>query len=436
MIKIEKITNGSNFDLSGIKVGDKIISLNGKKINDKLDFAFHSVNFPLSVILKRNDEIKEFLVEDKNDNEESGAEVAEMKLRHCGNDCVFCFVSQLPKGMRKTLYEKDEDFRYSFLYGNYFTFTNTTWKDLDRIIEQKMTPLYVSIHAVDPDIRHYLLGKKVDGSYKDDYLDKMKYLTDNGIQLHTQIVMCPDINDGKVLKETIEKMYSFFPQVISLSIVPLGKTKYRKSNHLPELRSVTKEDAEKAIDLITEYQQRFLEESGTNFAFAADEFYLKAGRNIPEDEHYESYEQYENGIGMVRDYLERLKKENKYFPKSIKHNKQITLITGKLFAPILKDTISPILKKIKKLEFEILPVENKHFGEEITVAGLLTGKDVIAAIKDSQLKTDLIILPDTCLNYNSVFLDNLSLKDLEDSLQTKIIQFSNFKTLAKEIGNC
>ena len=420
MLKIIEIQKGSPADKAEIVSGDLIMTINGHEINDLLDFNFYTADEPLKISFKAGNTSKEVIFQESGSN---GITVEEIKIKHCGNDCIFCFVTQNPKGLRKSLYVKDEDYRFSFLDGNYFTLTKTSPKELQRIVDMKLSPLYVSVHAIKPDIRRKLLGIKKD----DDLMGKMKFLTDHKIEIHTQIVLCPEINDGDVLEDTITNLQKLYPQVASIAVVPVGKTKHR--THLPKIRSITKDDAKNTIELISKYQDRYLQEIGTRFVFPADEFFLKAEVNVPSDEYYEDYQQYEDGIGMVRSFLDSFKEAVEDFPEKIKKKIKITIVTGYSFHPIIEEYVLPALTKIKGLRIELLKVENKLLGKEITVAGLLSGNDIIDTVLENGSESDVLLIPDTCLNYNGLFLDDLSVDDLEKKLKRDVVKLDSFSEL-------
>ena len=420
MLKIIEIQKGSPAEKAGVFIGDVIMTINGHEINDLLDFNFYTANEPLKIFFQTKDATKEVIFVKSGDN---GIIVEDIKVRHCGNDCIFCFVTQNPKGLRKTLYVKDEDYRFSFLYGNYFTLTKTSKKELKRIVDMKLTPLYVSVHAIKPDIRKKLLGIKKD----DNLMDKIKFLTENKIEIHTQIVLCPDINDGDVLDDTISTLREFHPQIASIAVVPLGKTKHREN--LPFIRSVTKDDAKNLIAQIAKHQERYLQEADTRFVFPADEFFLKAEMNVPSDDYYEDYQQYEDGIGMVRSFLDSFEKASAKFPKKIDKKIKITIATGYSFYPIMQKYVIPVLTKVKNLEIELFKVENKLLGKEITVAGLLCGNDIINTVLENNSKSDILLIPDTCLNFDKLFLDDLSINDIETKLKRKVLKLDSFSEL-------
>lgn len=424
MITITSIKKGSTADKKGLKPGDRIETINGQPVSDMLDFHLYASYLPLEINALRGKKKIAIDVETVPQIMKLGIEVEDLKIRHCGNRCLFCFVDQNPKGLRKTLYVKDEDFRYSYLYGSFCTLSKITGKDLLRIVRQRLSPLYISVHAVDNDVRVRLLGLKAE----DNFLEKLRFLTDHGIELHTQIVMVPGINDGKVLKQTIETLYSI-QGVLSVAVVPLGKTKHRKG--LADLSSVTKDDAQKTIAMIEKYQQAFFKESDTRFVFAADEFYLKAGIALPPHKNYESYQQYENGVGLVRYFITKVQKESKEYPLKIKKPLTVLFITGKSFLDTLNTHLVKKLNKIENLSVCAVAAENTVLGPEVTVSGLLFGKDMIDAAEHSGVRADYVIIPETSLNTDGVTLDNMTLKDISKTLGTKVITSDRISELFK-----
>ena len=423
MIKIINIKKKSPAERKGLLPGDEIISINGMEVRDYLDYKLYSSDFPLEYIISRKDEIYSLIFDEEEDAYDKGIDVEDMKIKHCGNKCIFCFVDQNPSGLRKALYLKDEDFRYSFLYGSYFTLSNIREEDLKRIKQQQLSPLYISVHAADRKVRMKLLGINYDDGFK----KKLAFLTRNKIELHTQIVLCPGINDGKVLDATVKFLHSHYPNVLSVAVVPVGKTCHR--DKLFSIDSFTETTSAGVIKQIESLQKDFLEKSGTRFVFAADEFYLKAGIKIPNKNYYENFSQYENGVGMTRLFLEELKKAKKSFPKAMKEKRKLLIVTGKSFYPVLIQHLLPELDKIQNLSVKIIAAENRLFGENVTVAGLLCGKDIIHAVKQSDFSADKIILPDTCLNFDGMFLDDMTLSALKRKLKTDVEIFTNFSCL-------
>jgi len=416
MVKIVNIEKRSEADKAGIKKDDKLISVNGNPIEDAIDFSFYCADEPLELLLDGKNGIYKAQFSSAGNN---GIEVEELKIKHCGNNCIFCFINQNPKGMRKTIYVKDEDYRFSFLYGNYFTLTMITQKDLDRIVRMRLSPLYISVHTADNKVRKKLLGVKKD----DGLLEKMKYLTDNGIELHTQIVLCPGYNDGKVLEETVTTLRQLHPMVRSVAVVPVGLTGHREN--LPVIEPVSKESAEKTVKLISKFNKKYKKEIYTNFVFAADEFYLKSGTEFPDEDYYEDYIQYEDGVGMVRNFIERFKESIELIPDQIAEKTSVTIVTGGLFYPVMKEIVLPEMKEVKNLTVKLIKADNKLFGRSVTVAGLLGGADIISAVGKAESENDVLLIPSTCLNYDGRFLDDLTIDDLNKKTGYKVRLLEN-----------
>jgi len=357
---------------AGLRQGDRLLAIDGQPLKDALDVlaAMGEEQFDVEFARARR---AYATVITRRLGQDWGAQVEPPAVRHCGNRCLFCFVDQMPKGFRSTLYIKDEDYRYSFLYGSFCTLSNITRREMDRIVAQNLSPLYISVHAVDSNVRLQLLGLKKD----DHFMEKLAFLADNGIQFHTQIVLCPEINDGKVLIETIESLYQLYPGVLSVVVVPLGKTKFREG--LAPLRSVNKRDAEKTLSVVNRLQKKYLKRAGTRFVFAADEFYLMSNTPFPKNSEYEEYQQYENGVGMARYFLQAFNTAKKSFPAKISRPCSVLIVTGKSFYPVIRRNVLPALNRIQNVNAQAIAVHNHLLGDEITVAGLLCGKDTIRA---------------------------------------------------------
>jgi len=423
VIKIINIRKKSPAERKGLRPGDEIISINGMEVRDYLDYKLYSSDFPLEYIIRRDGETYSLIFDEEEDAYDKGIDVEDMKIKHCGNKCIFCFVDQNPPGLRKGLYLKDEDFRYSFLYGSYFTLSNIRDEDLKRIKKQQLSPLYISVHAAQKKVRMKLLGINYDDGFK----RKLSFLTRNKIELHTQIVLCPGVNDGKVLDDTVKFLHSHHPYVLSVAVVPVGKTCHR--DKLFSIDSFTETTSAVVIKQIESLQKVFLEKSDTRFVFAADEFYLKAGFKIPNKNYYENFSQYENGVGMSRIFLDELKRAKKTFPKAMKEKRNLLIVTGKSFYPVLIKHLLPELEKIQNLSAKIIAAENRLFGSSVTVSGLLCGNDIIHAVKQSNFQADKIILPDTCLNFDEIFLDDMTLPALKRKLKTDVEIFTKFSCL-------
>ncbi|MCI0515800.1 DUF512 domain-containing protein, partial [candidate division KSB1 bacterium] len=346
-----------------------------------------------------------------------------IRYRSCGNHCIFCFVDQNPPHLRPTLYFKDEDFRLSFLFGSYVTLTNLSRRDAARIVAQRLSPLYVSIHAVNPTVRQKLLGLR-----KEDHLmKKLRFLTRHRIQIHAQIVLCPGINDGPVLEDTLQQLSQFYPWLNSVAIVPLGLTQHRQS--LPELAPVTPALSQSLLDWGEKLTATFYQRWKCHWLYFADEFYLTATVRIPPARRYDDFVQLENGVGMTRHFLDEFRRRARHFPHHLPHPKKITLITGTLAAPMLIKFVLPVLARITNLSVNVVAVPNQFYGASVTVSGLLTGQDIAAALANIDAG-DEVGLPPNCLNYDQLFLDDWTLADLEQRTGKKVkVLNNNFSNL-------
>lgn len=413
MIHIIDIEPGSIAEELGIQAGDTLVSINGREINDELDYRFHNNGEELEVLVEHDGEQTIFEIE-KEPHEDVGLIVEDMQMRKCGNSCIFCFVHQNPKGLRKPLYFKDEDYRFSFLHGHYVTLTNTTQEDLDRIVEQRLSPLYVSVHVTDTELRKFMLGIK----REDHLLEKLEFLTRNGIELHTQIVLCPGINDGAVLDQTLVDLKAYYPRIGSVAIVPVGLTQFR--TYLPKIPAVTKAYSLQTMQIIDKKRKELRKELGSAFVYLSDEFYITTDTVLPDAEYYEDFYQLENGVGLTRDFINRFHEElpQLNLPASL----NLTLVSGVLGATVLQKYIVPHLQNLPNLTVDLQKVINQFYGESITVAGLLVGQDIYNALKDKSLG-DYVVLPPRVLNHDRLFLDDWSIDDLEEKLGKEVLIF-------------
>jgi len=404
-IKIAKVCPGSQAEKLGFLPGDLLLSVNSYKLRDPIDFLFHSSNNSLYIKIKRNGEnINVQTV--REESREFGIDFEPFKVLTCKNNCIFCFVKQLPKGLRRTLYIKDDDYRMSFLYGNYVTLTNLKDEDRRRIIEQRLSPLYISVHSTNRALRNKLLGN----SKTPDILKELKYFTDNKIRFHTQIVVCPGYNDGKELSKTISDLHKFYPYVLSIAVVPVGLTLSQERS----IRPVGEEEASDILNVIGYFQRRFKKKNGDPFVYGADELYIKAKIPFPALRDYRDFPQIENGVGMVPLFLNRAK--NLKIPKSLPRNKRFLTFTGVSFYPFLKKFADRLFEK-ENLMIEVISVENTFFSPSITVAGLLTGTDVIRTLLDKIGTQEKLLVPDVVLkDGENMLLDDITLKDMEKTL--------------------
>ncbi|MFQ9510672.1 MAG: DUF512 domain-containing protein [Lachnospiraceae bacterium] len=415
---ITKIEPGSIAEELELEPGDRILSVNNQEIEDVFDYHYLIEDEYIELLaVKPNGE--EWLLEiDKDYNEDLGI-VFESSLmseyKSCTNKCIFCFIDQMPPGMRETLYFKDDDSRLSFLQGNYITLTNMRDKDIDRIIKYHLSPINISVHTTNPDLRKKMLHNRFAGQA----LDKIKRLYDAGIEMNGQIVLCKGVNDGAELEKTIDDLAAFIPHMQSLSVVPVGLTKYREG--LYPLESFEKEDAEKVIDLIEDRQRKIYEKHGIHFVQASDEFYILANRPMPEPDRYDGYIQLENGVGMVRLLLEESKEALEAVSKDVcTQSMEITLATGKLAYPFLREICGWVEEKFPNIKINVHWIRNDFFGEKITVSGLITGTDLINQLKDKKLGERLLLPVNMFRSGERVFLDDITAEEVETALRVPI----------------
>lgn len=414
--KIKSVMPGSIAEELEIEAGDLLLAVNDVEIKDVFDYHYYLNEEYIVVLIQKPDGEQWELEIEKEYEEDLGIEFEQGLMdeyRSCRNKCVFCFIDQMPPGMRETLYFKDDDARLSFLQGNYITLTNMSEEDLERILLYKLSPVNISIHSMNPELRCKLLHNRFAG----DALKKLKRLYEGQIEMNSQIVLCRDLNDGKELDFSIEELAKLYPYMRSLSVVPVGITKYREG--LEPLKKFEKEHANQVIDQIEAWQEQFLEKLGTRFVFASDEWYIVAGRELPEEDYYEGYGQIENGVGMVRSLVEEVKSGLEDFAGS-DEKKKISTATGKLAAPIIKECAAYINQKFPNIEIQVCTIENEFFGKDITVAGLITAQDIMKQLKNVDLG-EYLILPSTMLRSGEeVFLDDYTVEDLKKTLQIPI----------------
>lgn len=428
---ISKIKKNSIAEEMGIEVGDVLCSINGKEINDIIDYLYHTADEYLEVEIKKNNGEVWLLEIEKDYDEDLGIIFSNPildKANHCKNKCIFCFIDQLPKNMRKSLYFKDDDSRLSFLQGNFVTLTNLSDKDIDRIIEYNISPINVSIHTTNPQLRVKMLNNKNAGNI----LERLKKLTRNRILVNGQVVLCPNINDGVELDKTIKDLYPLYPNLHSLAIVPVGITKYRE-----KLFNITPFDKEKSIKVINQIKkwQTFLKQKiNTNFVYLSDEFFINADYELPEYKEYEDFPQLENGVGLIRKFeFEFFSSLNK-LPLNLNITKNISVITGTSAKDFIEKLARELMDRYKGLNIKVYAIKNNFFGDTITVSGLITGQDIIKQLKKKDLG-DKVIIPKSMLKSDEdIFLDDISVKMLEKELNTKIdISEVNGKDFIKKI---
>jgi putative radical SAM enzyme (TIGR03279 family) len=430
IIEVEPDSLAAEFEL---EAGDRVWTINGKRVRDALDFKFLTAgeeDLTLEVIKADGEEWQ--LEVDKDESERWGIEFEPMMPRQCGNDCIFCFIQQNPEGSRQSLWVRDEDIRFSFMYGNYSTLTTVSKAEVQRVIEQRLSPQYVSVHATDLELRAYLLGieKKID------VIAQMKHFIDHGIEIHAQVVLCPTLNDGQQLVKTIYDLAQLHPGIVSTAIVPLGITDKHKYRN--RLVAVTDEFCGEIIDLVTPIQNDLKKKLGTVFAFLGDEFYIRAGRKIPPKSHYrivrasaddDAYPQIEDGVGMVRQFFDSQAKRMKQLAKmrengdfSLAKARKVygTLATGLVFYPMLKEAVEE-MNEVFGTRLHVAPVNNIFFGEGVTVAGLLSGVDFLNS--RDKFRGEFLMLPPHCYREHDLkFLDGMNVGELAGELALPILR--------------
>jgi putative radical SAM enzyme (TIGR03279 family) len=399
----------------GIRKGDLLIRINGEDVKDFLEFKYLISDEDVFLEIESRDGVRRSMRVKKEWDDDLGIDV-EVRYRRCRNKCIFCFVDQLPKGLRRTLYFKDDDYRLSFLYGNYITLTDLDEEDLRRIRERRLSPIYVSVHATNPRLRAFMLSGKEDPDRslveRADIIPKLRSLSEARIELHAQIVLCPGINDGEELERTVSDL-SEIPMVKTVALVPVGLTDHRDG--LYPLNPVTPEYARRVVRWAKGRQREFLRRIGRRFLFLSDEFYLISGEELPPLAHYEDLAQVENGVGMTRVFIEEFSRAIRRIPGRSKAKARISIVTGLLAFPILKKYVVWRLRKVEGLKLDLIAVENKFLGRSITVAGLLTGRDILEALSGRDLG-DLVLVPGEALNQDGLFLDDIRLGDMEREL--------------------
>ncbi len=413
---ISSVAPGSIAQEMGIEPGDRLLEVNGKSPEDVFDYRYLMNEEEILVLIRKaNGEEWELEIE-KEYEDDLGIEFENGLMddyRSCRNKCIFCFIDQLPKGMRSTLYFKDDDSRLSFLQGNYLTLTNMSEHDIDRIIQYKLSPINISFQTMNPELRCKMLHNRFAG----EIFDKVKRLKDAGIIMNGQIVLCRGVNDGAELERSIRELTAYMPQLESVSVVPVGLTRYRDG--LYPLEPFTKEDACEVLDLIHGWQEKLYKEWGNHFIHAGDEWYILAERPIPEEKTYDGYLQLENGVGMVR-LLEEEVVQTLAGMTGDDRKIHRTIATGELAAPFLRKHVESVRKKYPNVDIQVLAIKNEFFGGKITVAGLITGTDLISQLKGKDLGDRLLLTNHMLKSGEPVFLDDVTVDDVQNALQIKV----------------
>ena len=420
---ISKVYKDSIADELGIEVGDLLISINGEPIHDIIEYRFLLSDEYLEVeIQKQNREVYIYEIE-KDYDDDLGIEFTNPiidKAKSCRNKCVFCFIDQLPKGMRETLYFKDDDSRLSFLQGNFVTLTNMSEEDINNIIKYRISPINISVHTTNPELRKTMIKNKFAGNL----YSIMERLAEAQIQMNCQIVLCPGYNDKEELERTVSDLTKLYPYVNSVAAVPVGITKHRE--HLPNLEIFNEKTAGETIDQVDKLQKKYLKELGTRFIFLSDEFYIMANRKLLDYDEYEGFIQFENGVGMIskfereiKDYLENLSEDHK------SKIKKVSIATGHSAYEFMCEMAKCIMEKCPNVQIDVYKIINNFFGDTITVSGLVTATDIIDQLKDKNLGETLYIPRSMLKADEEIFLDNITLENLSDIMGLEVVPCLN-----------
>lgn len=418
-VQITSVIKRSPSSRAGIKSGDMLISLNGHPIHDVLDYMFYAAEIKVNVLVERNNEKLSFDIV-KSEYDDLGLEFDSFLMdqkQSCTNKCIFCFIDQMPPGMRDTLYFKDDDARLSFLQGNYVTLTNLNQNDIDRIIQMRLN-INVSVHTTNPELRCRMMHNRFAG----EKLDYLRQFAKAGIAMNCQIVLCPGINDGKELERTLTDLGNLMPNIQSVAVVPVGITKFRDG--LYPLTLFNKETAGAALDLIEGFQTKFLDKYGTRVVFPADEFYVTAERPIPNGKCYEEYSQYENGVGMLRSLADEFESAMKLADDPTKP-RTVSIATGAAAHKFISELVEKAEKKWHNINCNVYKITNHFFGETITVSGLITATDIISQLKDKPLGDALLLTTSMFKRDTDIFLDDMTIPDVEKALGVKVIVTEN-----------
>lgn len=403
---------------AGLEAGDLLVSINGQPVRDILEYNYLCLEDELTLEILRDGELLETEIELY--DEDLGIEFEDDLfdgLRSCRNNCVFCFLHQMPKGMRKSLYVRDDDYRLSLAHGNYVTLTNVSDEELRRICDQKMSPIYISVQASEPELRAKLLRNESAGRI----MEQLRVLAESRIRMNTQVVLCRGINDGEHLRRTISDLSSLHPWVESIGVVPVGLTKYREN--LFPLQSFDRESAQEVVGECSRWQKRLKAEKGTHLVYPSDEFYLLSGKRLPSAASYEGFPQLENGIGLSRVFIDELRWVRRWLKTHTIRPGRYVLVTGTLATPLVED-LAEIMSQIEGVKVRVCTVLNKFFGESVTVTGLLTGQDVQATVAEAS-QDEEVLIPEVMLNEDR-FLDDIMVSGLRSSSKAQITVVPTF----------
>lgn len=431
-VEIKSVLKGSPVDGLDVQAGDVLISVNGHDIADVLDYMYYSAEISTELLIERG-ENRHTVYVTKSEYDDLGLEFETFlmdKKQSCCNKCIFCFIDQMPPNMRETLYFKDDDARLSFLQGNYVTLTNLDQKDIDRIIQMKLS-INISVHTTNPELRCMMMNNRFAG----EKLDYLRQFAKAGISMNCQIVLCPGINDGTELEHTLTDLGNLMPNIQSIAVVPVGLTKFREG--LYPLKLFNKESAGKTLDLIESFQKMFFDKYGTRLVFPADEFYITAERPLPTGEAYEEYSQYENGVGMLRSLIDEFERACDTAEDGDVKPCSTSIATGELAYKYICGLAENAAKKWHTIDCKVYKIRNDFFGETITVTGLITGRDLIAQLKGKPLGDVLLLSANMVRRDDLVFLDDITVADVERELgvSVRIVENDGFELFDAISGN-
>ncbi len=414
MVKIQSVEKGSYAEKADLKQDDILLAINGNEINDVLDYRFYIMDKKLEMVYKRGDDILNTVIK-KDEYSDIGLEFSTYLMdekKRCRNNCIFCFIDQNPSGMRETIYFKDDDERLSFLHGNYVTLTNLKDSDIERIIKMRISPVNVSVHTTNPELRVTMMRNRFAG----DCLRYLKMLDDADISINAQLVLCNGINDGKELERSLHDLV-MLKNIESIAMVPCGLTAHRSG--LYPLKPFDKESAANVIDIANSFGSYCYESRGMRLIYPSDEFYLLAGRDMPDESYYEGYPQLENGVGMIRsdtdEFLECLENE-----EGKVYNRSITVVTGYAASNFISSMADKVMERYPELKVNVCPIRNDFFGHSVTVSGLVTGNDILKQLKGKDLGSELLIPENMLRAQRDLFLDDVSVEELERALDIKV----------------
>ena len=425
---ISAIHQGSLAEELELVPGDKIISINEQELTDIIDLSFALADEEIEMLIEHENGEQEIIAFEKDIDEEFGAEFESAvfgKIRQCANNCYFCFVDQVAPNMRDSLYIKDDDYRLSFLYGNFVTMTNMGPRDLERIHRLHLSPLYISVHTTNPKLRGEMLRTK----RGELIMEQLAKLNEADVEYHTQVVLCPGLNDGAELDRTIQDIISMQPCAKTLGVVPVGLTKFRENCY--PLKTFDAQGAKKVIEQVRHWQEKMRKQTGKNFIYLSDEFYLLAGEALPKAEEYDGFPQLDNGIGLTRNFIEQWK-ETKINPNNYQKLLNLDIICGKSAGKVIKNLVDEL--NIDNLNANVLALENEFFGHEVTVTGLLTGQDIIKNLKQNKANRDGIIIPSCALREGEdIFLDDYTLEDIKKAFPDEEVKVASDAIMLKNL---